>query len=127
MPKGHRRHDLDDAKDEIIRLYQTRGTQKLADKFDTSPHVLLRRLRAWGVPIRRPGKQPFSYVHNCEFKPGDRVRVYGLMNPRREPKGVMTVARVGPMAGGPVMVWLDGVPGAWHPDALELIERGNTP
>ena len=58
------------------------------------------------------------------FQVGCRVRYFSVMYPRMNEKGVTTVRAIGPMhEGGEVMLWLDGVRGAWHPDACELVEE----
>jgi hypothetical protein len=55
------------------------------------------------------------------FKIGDRVRVYRLMNPRDHLLGVSVIKNIAPMHNnGEDMLWLDGIIGAWHPDACEL-------
>lgn len=59
-----------------------------------------------------------------DFKIGDIVRYYGLMNPLRDPKGKAKVVDiVSPY--GQTMLFLKGVRGAWHPDACELIETSS--
>jgi len=61
-----------------------------------------------------------------EFTVGQKVRVYGLMNPRRDYKGVRTIEHIGPMhSGGENMLWFEHGGGAWHPDACEPADEMN--
>jgi len=57
-----------------------------------------------------------------KFAVGDRVEVYGLMNPLRDLVKIAVIDYVGPMhSGGQDMVWFECGGGAWHPDACKLI------
>ena len=62
------------------------------------------------------------------FKIGDVVKVFSLMNPRRDFKGYATIRDIGPMNDeGEDMLWLKGhqirVSGAIHPDSCELAKE----
>lgn len=62
-----------------------------------------------------------------DFKIGDKVKVYGLMHPRRDFKDIRTIESIKPMhSGGKDMLWFEEGGGAWHPDACELIESGGS-
>jgi hypothetical protein len=57
------------------------------------------------------------------MKIGDKVKVYRMMNPRRDFKRISTILDIGPMhGGGETMLWLDSISGAWHPDACEVCD-----
>jgi hypothetical protein len=58
-----------------------------------------------------------------KFEVGQKVRVYGLMNPRRDYKEDRIIKAIGPMHSGPDMIWFEGGGGAWHPDACEPINE----
>jgi hypothetical protein len=63
---------------------------------------------------RKPKKE-------TKFKVGDIVEYYSVMNPLSELKGAAKVLDIGPMhEGGDDMMWLEGVRGAWHPDACKI-------
>lgn len=58
-----------------------------------------------------------------KFKVGDKVKVYGLMKPRRDFKYIRTINWIGPThSGGEPMLWFEEGGGAWHPDACKLVE-----
>lgn len=60
-----------------------------------------------------------------DFKIGDRVKVFSLMNPKRDYKGEDTIISISPMcSGGEIMLWLRKY-GAYHPDACERINDCN--
>lgn len=60
-------------------------------------------------------------MKKTKFKVGDMVEYYSVMKPLRDLKGITKVRHVGPMhEGGEDMLWLEGVSGAWHPDACRL-------
>jgi len=57
-----------------------------------------------------------------KFEVGQNVKVYALMNPRRDLKGIETIKAIGPMyGGGPDMLWFENGGGAHHPDACEAV------
>lgn len=62
--------------------------------------------------------------HN-DFKVGDRVKVYSLMNPKECLRGEDVIIRISPMSSGSeTLLWLERY-GAYHPDACEKIMEVN--
>jgi hypothetical protein len=59
-----------------------------------------------------------------DLKIGDMVRVYSLINPKMDLKGIYKIKYLGEMnATSGTMAWLEGLRGAWCLDALELVEK----
>ena len=51
------------------------------------------------------------------------VKVYKVMHPRRHLKDVARISKIQPMHGNKQhMLWFDKFPGAWHPDACEVMQ-----
>ena len=56
------------------------------------------------------------------FEVGQRVKVYGLMNPQRDFIDERTIKSIVPMhSGGKDMLWFEEGGGAWHPDACQPV------
>lgn len=56
-----------------------------------------------------------------EYKVGDVVEVYRLMDPLRDLKCTAKILKIGELCGTPV-VWLEGVSGAWAVDAIKHVD-----
>lgn len=61
-----------------------------------------------------------------KFEIGQKVKVYGLMNPLEDYKGIRTIKHIGPMHGSKRdMLWFEGGGGAWDPKACEPVEESD--
>jgi hypothetical protein len=67
--------------------------------------------------IKAEKKRMESYA--ATFKVGQRVRYYGLMQPRKDLLGEAEIGHIGKLSNEPV-VWLKGA-GAYHIDAIEAV------
>lgn len=57
-------------------------------------------------------------AENHSYKVGDLVNYYGVMKPRKDFIGKARITRIGTLSRETV-VWLEGVSGAYHIDAIE--------